>query len=72
MLICGEVPVAYRKDVALEDAWYGEVGTGGFEPHLVYCIKTSSMVFGVVAVVVIRQYALKNYLWRMLLGANGK
>ena len=55
MLICGEAPVAYRKDVALEDAWYEEVGTGGFEPHLlVFCIKTSSMVFGVVAVVVIR------------------
>ena len=42
-----------------------------FEPH--YGIKPGSMVFEVVAVVVvIRQYALKNCLWQMLLGANGK
>ena len=41
----------------------------GFEPH--YGIETGSMVFDGVAVV-IKQYPLKNCLWQMALGANGK
>ena len=41
----------------------------GFESY--YGIKTGSMIFEVVAVV-IRQYSLKNCLWQMFLGANGK
>ena len=56
MCIYCEAPVTYRKDVALKDAWYGEVGTVGH-----YGIKTSSITFEVVALE-IRQYALKNCL----------
>ena len=41
----------------------------GYEPN--YGVKTSSMVFEVVAVV-IRQCALKNCSWQMFLGANGE
>ena len=67
VLICREASVTYREDVALEDTWNKEVGTVG-EPH--YGVKTGSMVFEMVAVV-IRQYALKKCLWQMFLGANG-
>ena len=69
MLIGREAPITYRKDFALEDAWYEEIWDSGFEPH--YGIKTGSMIFEVVAVV-IRQNALKTACGRCFLGANGK
>ena len=69
VLICREAPVTYREDVALEDAWHEEVGTVYLNHTMVS--RHGSMVFEEVAVV-IRQYALKNCLWQMVLGANVK
>ena len=69
VLVCREASVIYREDVVLEDAWHEDVKKVGLKPH--YDIKTSSMVFEVVAVV-IRQCASKNYLWQVFLGADGK
>ena len=68
-MICREAPVTCHGDVALEGCLERRGWDIGFES---YCgIKTGSMVF-VVVVVVIMQYALKNCLWQMLLGANRK
>ena len=53
MPIYRETPESYRKDVALENAWHEEVWTVGLH-HTMVSIKTSSTVFEVVAVVVIR------------------
>ena len=63
VLICRERRCGARRCLA-QRGW-----DSGFKS--LYGIKRDLGVFEVVAVV-IRQYALKNCLWQMLLGADGK